>query len=333
MTVAPPRTAIIECPRSPAPGSALRRLLFGITPDEAHFERRGFAAAVPATQRRLEEVGRTFIAGYGAGLDVERPEELTSALSAVPAELRGFAFEGAAMSLTLLDLVTPWRRDRFARYLGGPADPHAYMTHVGAGWALARLGRSPERVSLPFDPLLRGLVIDGYGFHEGYFHWQRVIVGQRRPSRFAGDAAQIFDQGVGRSLWFVEGGDPDRVARRIGGFAADRRADLWSGIGLAAAYAGGVDERTLGSVRAAAGGHVAALAQGAAFAAKARARAQNPAAHTELACQSFAGRSADDAARITDVALADLSTSGLSSYQAWRRGIQRRLLPSAASLA
>jgi len=314
--------------RSPRGGIAapavrmLRRWLLGISPDQARFERRGFAPGAPATRDRLEHVGRTFIRGYLAGLECD-PESAAFALSAIAAEERGFAFEGMAMAFALRDLIGLGARDRFGRFLAGPAAPYAYLAHVGAGWAMARLSRRPERSGLGLDPLLYWLAIDGFGFHEGYFAWRRTITAGRRPVWIQGYAARAFDQGVGRSLWFFECGDPARVGARIATFDAARRSDLWSGIGLAAAYAGGASADGLRAVRRAAGGHGPALAQGAAFAAKARARAGNPAAHTALACELLVGCTAASAARMTDEALARLPPDGdVPAYEIWRQRIR-----------
>ncbi len=65
------------------------------------------------------------------------------------------------------------------------------------------------------------------------------------------------------------------------------------------------------------------LAQGAAFAAKARERAGIPSTHTDLACRILCGMPAEDAARATDVALVDLPADGvLPAYEVWRQRIQ-----------
>src|SRR3712207_8380154 len=47
------------------------------------------------------------------------------------------------------------------------------------------------------------------------------------------------DQGLGRSLWFVQGADVRRIPATVNAFPAERRPDLWSGLGLACGYAGG----------------------------------------------------------------------------------------------
>ena len=111
--------------------------------------------------------------------DIRHPVKILDRTGVV--EQRGFAYEGAAMALALLDHVLPWRRNRLARFIRGPARDHIYMAHVGAGWALARLRRGTNRYFHKLDPLLRWLAMDGYGFHEGYFHWQRTIEARQQP--------------------------------------------------------------------------------------------------------------------------------------------------------
>jgi hypothetical protein len=173
------------------------------------------------------------------------------------------------------------------------------------------------------DPLLRWLVIDGCGFHEGYFSWRRYIEECATPARLSGYARRVFDQGLGRSIWFVKGANVSAVAKAIDSFPASRRADLWSGTGLACAYAGGGGRDAVESLRAAAGAHLAAVAQGAAFAAKTRQRAANLSPHIETACRGLCRRSAEEAAAITDAALENLHEEGeLPSYEVWRRRIQ-----------
>ena len=261
-----------------------RARLLGIDPAEAGFVRRGFAPADPSRRERLEEIGRTFIAGYNTALRLGDPDPAAPRFDATARELQGFAFEGAAMGFALLDLLTPWRGRRFVRFVGGPAAPHIYMAHVGAGWALARTSlRLAWRLG-PLDPLLRWLAFDGYGFHAGYFHHREAIDRQHRPRALRGYAGNAFDQGLGRAVWFVKGADMTAVAGVLAAFPRHRQADLWSGVGLAAAYAGGMNVAELSVLRERAGAFAAHLAQGAAFAAKARQRAGNGPTGRGLPC-------------------------------------------------
>jgi hypothetical protein len=296
------------------------------------FERRGFRLA-PGARPRLEEIGRTFVGGYRAALEDDDPGALEHALARVPGELRGFAYEGAAMGVTLRDLLSPWRSRGLDRLLAGPGSAHVYMVHVGAGWALARL-RCLPRATLRLDPLLRWLALDGYGFHEGYFHPVRRLRDGAVPRAFDGYAARAFDQGLGRSLWFVEAADPAAIAAAVHRLAPDRQPDLWSGVGLAAAYAGGADAETLRLLAYAGAGARNELAQGAAFAAAARLQAGNPAAHTDLACRVLCGRSSEEAAEVTTDAARELPPDGsVPAYEVWRRRLRTALAGSAPTLA
>jgi len=310
-------------PRPARAAGRLRLRLFGIDAAEATFARRGFASGCPATRRRLEGIGFAFLGGYHAALEEDDAVELGERLEGTEPVLRGFAFEGAAMGLALLDGLTPWRRGRLRTFLRGPGAPHVYMVHVGAGWALARLRRMFGEPPRDMDPLLGWLAADGYGFHEGYFHPGRYAEGGAAPGRVSGYARRVFDQGLGRSLWFVHGADPGRIAAAVAGFAPGRRGDLWSGAGLACAYAGAAGVGAAAALADAAGAHRPAAAQGAAFAARARQRAGNPAEHTERACRVLCGASADAAAAVTEAALAGLAPgAGLPAYEVWRMRIR-----------
>jgi enediyne biosynthesis protein E3 len=306
----------------------LRKRVLGIPLSEATFTSRGFRWHDAVARQRLERIGQIFLHGYHAALASEGLDVLVEELGAVEPDLIGFAYEGAAMGLSLLDAITPWRKDRLRSFLAGPGGAHAYMVHVGVGWTLARLNSRVDRAikrldSMGLDPLLRWLAIDGYGFHEGYFHWRHYVEDLARPKRLSGYAARVFDQGLGRSLWFIDGADADRIPSTIAAFPESRQADLWSGIGLASAYAGGAHRQALINLQIAAGPFRPHLAQGAAFAAKARQRAGNPACHTEMACELLCGLDADSAAEITDIALQALSSLGSEpEYELWRSRIR-----------
>jgi enediyne biosynthesis protein E3 len=295
----------------------------GISVEEASFARRGFRGDDDDVRRRLEAIGRIFLDGYHSALEEDRLDRLAARLDEQEREPRGFAYEGAAMGLYLLDLLTPWNRGRLRDFLEGPGAAHAYMVHVGAGWALAQLRRPVDRALAQFDPLLGWLAVDGYGFHQGYFEWKQTVEGRWVPDRLTGYARRVFDQGLGRSLWFVEGAEVEQIAATVARFPPPRHADLWSGVGLACAYAGGVPGDAIERLSALACRQHPHLAQGVAFAAKARQRAGNPAPHTELACRILCGMSAEEAAGLTDEALADLTGSdGWPAYEVWRGRIR-----------
>ncbi len=301
--------------------------MFGISRAEADFARRGFEATRPDARASLEAAGASFIDGYNAWLS----DTLDAKLAAIPGALGGFAVEGAAMACALLDSIAFWRRDRWAQLLRDRPE-HLYMIHIGAGWATARLRLSLRRAVRQRDPLLGWLVADGWGFHQTYFHPAQWATGRKRFSPRAGYLARAVDQGVGRALWFVAGADPARVVDKVGRLAADRHADLWSGVGLAATYAGGCEQHELETLVELAGEFRAQLAQGAAFAATARTVAGNMTAQTQVAARVLAGREVSELHRLamqTQPAAPHDPTGG--SYESWRTRLAGELAKRGAA--
>lgn len=302
-----------------------RRRLFAISSEETRPERRGFAVTDPALAERLARVGATFLLGYHTAMEETTPEPLGRRLdAAVGVGWRGFAYEGAAFALAILDFLTPWSGSRFDRFVAGPGARHVYLAYVGQGWTLARLPRRVAPLIADVDPHYRWLILDGYCFHHGFFAWPEAVEAQRVPRRLAGYARRGFDQGLGRSLWFVRGGVPAAIAAAIGAFSEPRRADLWSGVGLAATYAGGVPESALGELAELAGPYRDHLAQGAAFAAEARILADDPTPELALACTAIWGRGAHELSEMTRELGRRLPVdeSSQPAYEAWRERIR-----------
>lgn len=313
----------------------IRRALFGLSHEETRPERRGFHVDSPEQADRLAAVGETFLDGYHAALVDPRSAELAATLeSRVERGWRGFAFEGAGMGLALQDTLlprTPWRRSRLQAFLDGPAHRHRYLVLVGAGWTFARLPRRHGAALAGLDPVLRWLAFDGYGFHQGFFDWRRAIREHRVPRRLRGYARRVFDQGLGRSLWFVMGMSPERIAASIETFPAARRGDLWSGVGLASAFAGGLPPERVADLGRLAGRWAGDAAQGVAFAAKARVEAGEATPWLELACTTLCGAGADAVSSLTDQVRQELTVDDGSlaaaepAYEVWRRRTRERL--------
>jgi len=293
-------------------------------------ERRGFAGDSAAMRERTEEVGRAFLRGYHAALDEPDLAALAARIDEAPAEYRGFGHEGAGMALALLDTFLPGRR--LDAYLAGPGAHQLYIVNVGAGWILGRLPLPARSVRRRLDPTLGWLALDGYGFHEGFFRWPRSVERHAVPRRLRGYERRAFDQGLGRSLWFVRGGSPRRIAETIAAFPAARQPDLWAGVGLAATYAGGCEEAALSELVSRAATFAPMLGQGATFAAVTRERGRNPAAHTELACRLICARTtaelaalADETGRDLPLDLPDRPDGAEPAFEVWRQRIQAAL--------
>lgn len=313
---------------------ALRRRILTPNVSETKISTRGFHDKSPEARDMLETVGESFLAGLGSAAGARLITDVDDDLKAVRLQFRGFAYEGAAMGFALLDGLSVGGAGRSAQFLAGPGAKHIYMAYVGIGWAMARLPRFlwAKASAAATDPLLRWLVLDGYGFHQAYFHTQQYVFGQHKVRNFpwpAGGpqsyASRVIDQGIGRAMWFVGGADPSLVADMIDKFAETRRQDLYSGAGLAATYAGGCTEGELRVFWQRAGEHRPFVAQASAFAAQARVRAGLLVPHTEVATTVFCRATAAEAARVSDETIPTEPVNGpLPSYEVWRRSIADR---------
>lgn len=316
----------------------IRRFAFSIPVEETRFEKRGFRITKPDIVNHLEKIGTSFLDGYHSALLANDLPDLEKKLETTDASYRGFSFEGAAMSLTLLDRLSFLKKNRLSDFLQGAADNHVYMAYVGVGWALARLWWTRNRMLQSIskmDSLLKWLAIDGFGFHEGYFYPRRYFNSTASLNLLPAYAQHAFAQGLGRSLWFVEGASVEHISQTVKRMPENLHADLWSGIGLACAYAGGAEPADVERLKNYSQSYLPFVAQGAAFAAKTRLRAGNAAVHTETACRILCGLSIEEAAFLTDVTLKKLPATDdaeLPKYEIWRRRIQREFTPEVVSI-
>jgi hypothetical protein len=312
------------CRLRPSFGSHWMRSLFLLAEHDASFETRGFAAANPTVRQRLERIGETFINGFNCGLMDDQENAWCRCCATVQSELRGFAVEGIAMGVAVADALT--FGTRLARWMAQSEAKYTYLTHVGAGWALARVPWRRATICRSLDPIHSWLVYDGLGFHDAYFHPRRVLANWRRIRR--GYAARAYEQGVGRALWFVSGGDPSRATLFVLAQAPGRRRDLWSGIGLALAYAGGASKSGLAEILEAAGPLRSYLAQGAAFASEACSRAGHTPCHTAQAVKILTGVDHEDAAHLVRSqrpSHALDSCDPFPPYELWRARVRHSL--------
>jgi hypothetical protein len=284
----------------------LRRSLLGVSYKKAT----SFSRGDSASWKHLERVVLTALEGYHATLDSIRFEDLIPLLDTIPLDMRSYAYEGAAIGLTAMDWMLPWKK-RLRAYIAGPGAPHIYMVHIGIGESLALMHRRPERFMQHLeDRVLCWLVMEGYGFNKGFFSRRRYIDKQKVPGHLSPYARRIFDQGLGRSIWFLDGADVEQIVATIAAFPAPRQADLWAGVGVACTYVGGVNRAAIEALQQAAGPYAPQMAMGAAFVAKGRQLAGNPVPHTDLVCDILWGLTAEQAAYQTTVAFENLPTDG-----------------------
>ncbi|MCM2389895.1 DUF1702 family protein [Streptomyces albipurpureus] len=316
----------------PLPLGTLLKPVFPLSADafpKMAADRFGAQEDMDKTWLTFEPVARTLVDSFYMTLDHPEHRSLVPRLDASPPGLRGIAYEGAGMGLMLLDSLFPYRR-RLPAFIHGPGAPYRCLIYIGAGLVLPRVPVSPQRFLSRQDPFLRWLVMDGYGFYEGFFSWRDIVERHRTPRGIHGYAARAFDHGLGRSLWFSTGANVERIIDTIHTFPARRQGDLWSGIGLACAYAAGVmDRNAIVTLLEAAGQHRADLATGTAIASIFREQSGQPAPHTDLACDVVWRREAAAVAAIAHSAGHPVARGGIAdgaspepAYERWRQEIR-----------
>lgn len=303
--------------------SVLRRLksrLLDLSPKEASFSRQGFPGCSSSSRGHLESVILTFIEGYNMAVGGPDMVQLTSRMdSAFSPAFVGFAYEGAGLYFGLADLLIPRSESRLSAFTRTAARHHDFITMVGAGFAIARapLGlRRLESYQSTLDPMNAWCLADGYGFHQGFFHWQRFIEArQAAPETLSLQNRRLFDAGVGRAMWWVFGTDPASIASAISRFDSDRQPEMWAGIGTAVAYAGGGPPGASSLLLDLAGPFGSHLLSGIPFAAHMRDKGRNPAEWTDEVCSRLLNLSV---AETSGIIVTELNTY-LDSWQGSER--------------
>lgn len=313
---------------------AMTRALLTPNLSEVGFSHRGFPGQDSPAVRALEAIPEAVICGFEWGMEARFLWEVEHRMETVDPVLRGFAYEGATMAFTVRDAL-PWgRSDRTRELMLGPARPHTFLAYIGIGFAMARLPRAlwkgvlPDLPGNPYHPVMSWLAVDGYGFDLAYFHTRKWVQQREapRPYPWLGAAdyfPRAFYQGVGRALWFIHGARPGAVVGSVLGFPEKYRDDLWSGVGLAAAFAGGAESDDLSALRRSAGVAAPHVAQGAVFAAKARVFSGFVPEHTEPAVHALTGGGTVEAAALADdTAIGPEGDGHVPAYELWRTAIR-----------
>lgn len=147
-------------------------------------------------------------------------------------EGRGFVWEGVGLGEVLRD------GEVRAELLEALLPHERTFLAIGVGWS-ARLRGEELEVLDGQEPSAS----DGYGFCSGLV-FPKQTWARRGP---AGSEALRWwhDHGLGRSLWFLHAGRASAIARAVQAMDAARREALWTGVGVASAFTGGVPEEEL----------------------------------------------------------------------------------------
>ncbi|MBF6329481.1 DUF1702 family protein [Nocardia transvalensis] len=311
----------------PSPIGPLRSLLLGTRAVPDPLNRPHFAAPSPATAAELERVSLHLSQAIDFAVRSKNNDEVIAHLAGVPEQYQGFAYEGAATGLAVLDALTPGGH-RAADMFSGPTAKHDLTMYVGVGLSYGRVPKPLWGKAFPKHPVYRWLTLDGFGFYNAFFRTEKYVIGrhvEQRFPRWMGNPEPLrraADQGLGRALWFICGGSVELLAQRISQFEPHRHGDLWNGVGIATTFAGGVEAADLKAISELVPQFRADLAGGCAMVAKIREKTGTPTPHTEAAVNTYCGCSIGEAAALIDKALGEIPSDGsAASYQLWRQRV------------
>ena len=175
------------------------------------------------------------------------PQQLAHLRNDLPSYLVDFGVEGLGFTAASLDAVLPFTASRLGSLRAASSTATWRLLALGAGMASHFQGairaKSPGRIGTWFEsPLLW----DGYGFAKTLFSRRKMLGKRLGLKKFPPSLIPHFQNGVGRALWFIRAGTPvdirDTIEILAGGESA---AELWYGVGVAAAFMGGVPESAL----------------------------------------------------------------------------------------
>jgi hypothetical protein len=254
------------------PPLAFIRKFLALDPKRVEFRVRGFDLAEKSHEQRLESIGKAFLRGYNLTLSARSFTEFGQAIKEEADLLRGFFVEGGAMGSALIDSL-PFRKAMLPRYIAMFGAQYPILVHAGVGLTISKFSWREKGILAELDPFYRWLAYDGLGYHNMYFEPDKTLAGPKRI--LPGYASRAYDQGAGRGIWFISGADVGKAAATIDSMAADRRPDLWAGVGLALCYAGPAGAKEFLTAKALAGPCAADMAMGVAIACTARVKDQS----------------------------------------------------------
>ena len=230
-----------------------------------------------------------FIDSKEKGLSITNHSELNSILLKNDAEFISIAYEAASMGIAINSIksnnaLADWHN--FYQIFGLS---HATQIHVGLGWALAELNLDINSYINELEPHYKYRVVDGFAYYHGKFKRRQAVRMQEIPENLNSFGIRAYNQGLGRSLWYLAQGEVEKLHRLIDIFPIERRFDMWRGVGVAVAYVGGVKPIVIEELMKLSGNYLPAFKCGIAIAVQTKEKAKVTSNDTSLICATATG--------------------------------------------
>ena len=225
--------------------------------------------------------------------------------------------KGLQRGIAGAELLTPFsKRKRALEFAEDRSGNQRVLAYVGIGVGCAFFHRHPKTYWPKMHADSRDWVLDGYAFMKGYFSRKKYVDRQVIPYGLARTDLMMFDQGLGRVIWIMSGGDVERTVKTFREFPADRQRALWGGLGVVTSYVGICDEAGYQELTRRSGDHRGAFARGIAFSCYQCVADENVCPHTEIAARLLWNKPVQDVAEMYPRLLQEAAT---------RQGIHSRV--------
>ena len=251
-------------------------------------------------EERIELIVLTFQVGRKFAEEILDLSDLVNQLNEVDEEFRSMAFEGASMAITIQSIEAEDGLQRWSEFLDSNPKYTTQIT-IGLGWAIGEKDFSPDSVLGRLNSMTQARAMDGFGYFMGLFRRRISIRTQQIPEGISDDLQLAFDQGIGRSLWYISKGDLEMLERMMDSFPEYRQKHMWRGIGVACPVVGGSDAQHLKDLKQLSGEYRTQLDTGCALAARSSVASNSENRFLDDACELWLNRSMLDSARLTEV--------------------------------
>ena len=152
---------------------------------------------------RVEKIKQIFLAAQSFTQQQTDLNAVIIRLEKTENEFRSVAYEGASVAIAMQDFSGDAGLNKWRIFLEGAGAKYATQIYVGLGWAIAQQRISTLPVIETLHPLMQFRVLDGYGYYDGVCRQRSSIISKQIPAGFEGRFLSGYDQGIGRSLWYI----------------------------------------------------------------------------------------------------------------------------------
>lgn len=276
-----------------------------------------------AVLEKMEKIKLLFQESKELALQTDDIATFIGSLENFENEFRAVAYEGAAMAFAEQDLLSANSLTKWNLFYKQSATMYAVQLHVGLGWALAKENKETIPLFNTLNAFMVPRVLDGMGYYDGIFKQRATIKSLKISDRFDISDLKHYDQGVGRSIWYIAAGNPTKCNEIINTFPSERQGDLWRGIGIASVYVGGCDEDTYLELKKTAKDYFSSLAAGAALSVKSRVESNSVTNDTELVCKLLLDTTPNKMVETLHTFLKDVSAT---EYNKWLTAIEQHFI-------